>query len=355
MRACGRRTAISSPSAIDGQQHEARPRRAPSGSRSRNRTRNAADAASVSGGSPADQDGERPRPGHGAHARAGAATGVIRASTEVAPGGHGARCRGSPRCAARRPNPRLPGMTSSTAPPLAAAVPAALARLLLRGARRGPVRRAGRTRQGHRGRLHGRVALNADDPAGRRPGRPAPAAAEMQAWAASVATPFATLRDNAPATLNDSVAVLGGVLDQARQGSAHRRRRREDDRRHHRHRRLGARQLRLPDPRPDQLRRQARTRRRSGLQPRPGVDQVRQHRRPVRVRGAAGQGQGRPAGHRGRRRRGARRLRQGRRGRRRRAADRPRARLRHRDRHRRALPADEPAGHPARLRGHRLP
>jgi hypothetical protein len=40
----------------------------------------------------------------------------------------------------------------------------------------------------------------------------------MQTWAASVATPFATLRDNAPATLNDSVAVLGGVLDQARQG-----------------------------------------------------------------------------------------------------------------------------------------
>ena len=40
----------------------------------------------------------------------------------------------------------------------------------------------------------------------------------MQAWAASVAAPYATLRDNAPATLNDSVAALGGVLDQARRG-----------------------------------------------------------------------------------------------------------------------------------------
>ena len=62
------------------------------------------------------------------------------------------------------------------------------------------------------------VALNATIPPGADPDSPAPSAAEMQTWAASVATPFATLRDNAPATLNDSVAVLGGVLDQARQG-----------------------------------------------------------------------------------------------------------------------------------------
>jgi hypothetical protein len=62
------------------------------------------------------------------------------------------------------------------------------------------------------------VALNATVPPGADPDSPAPSAAEMQTWAASVATPFATLRDNAPATLNDSVAVLGGVLDQARQG-----------------------------------------------------------------------------------------------------------------------------------------
>jgi hypothetical protein len=62
------------------------------------------------------------------------------------------------------------------------------------------------------------VALNATIPPGADPDAPAPAAAEMQAWAASVAAPYATLRDSAPHTLNDSVAVLGGVLDQARQG-----------------------------------------------------------------------------------------------------------------------------------------
>ena len=62
------------------------------------------------------------------------------------------------------------------------------------------------------------VALNATIPPGADPDAPAPAAAEMQAWAASVAAPYATLRDNAPATLNDSVAALGGVLDQARRG-----------------------------------------------------------------------------------------------------------------------------------------
>jgi hypothetical protein len=62
------------------------------------------------------------------------------------------------------------------------------------------------------------VALNATIPPGADPDSPAPPAAEMQAWAAGVASPYATLRDNAPATLNDSVAVLGGVLDQARQG-----------------------------------------------------------------------------------------------------------------------------------------
>ena len=62
------------------------------------------------------------------------------------------------------------------------------------------------------------VALNATIPPGADPDAPAPAAAEMQAWAAGVAAPYATLRDNAPATLNDSVAPLGGVLDQARRG-----------------------------------------------------------------------------------------------------------------------------------------
>ncbi len=62
------------------------------------------------------------------------------------------------------------------------------------------------------------VALNATIPPGADPDAPAPAAAEMQAWAATVAAPYATLRDNAPATLNDSVAALGGVLDQARRG-----------------------------------------------------------------------------------------------------------------------------------------
>jgi hypothetical protein len=62
------------------------------------------------------------------------------------------------------------------------------------------------------------VTLNATIPPGADPDAPAPSAAEMQTWAATVATPFAALRDNAPATLNDSVAVLGGVLDQGRQG-----------------------------------------------------------------------------------------------------------------------------------------
>ena len=62
------------------------------------------------------------------------------------------------------------------------------------------------------------VALNATIPPGADPDSPAPSAAEMQAWAASVATPFATLQTNAPDTLHDSVAVLGGVLDQAKQG-----------------------------------------------------------------------------------------------------------------------------------------
>jgi len=62
------------------------------------------------------------------------------------------------------------------------------------------------------------VALNATIPPGADPDAPAPAAAEMQAWAAGVAAPYATLRDNAPAMLNDSVAALGGVLDQARRG-----------------------------------------------------------------------------------------------------------------------------------------
>jgi len=62
------------------------------------------------------------------------------------------------------------------------------------------------------------VAINATIPPGADPDSPAPSAAEMQAWAASVATPFATLQANAPDTLHDSVAVLGGVLDQAKQG-----------------------------------------------------------------------------------------------------------------------------------------
>jgi hypothetical protein len=62
------------------------------------------------------------------------------------------------------------------------------------------------------------VALNATIPPGADPDAPAPAPAEMQAWAATMAAPYATLRDNAPATLNDSVAALGGVLDQARRG-----------------------------------------------------------------------------------------------------------------------------------------
>ena len=62
------------------------------------------------------------------------------------------------------------------------------------------------------------VALNATIPPGADPDGPAPSAAEMQTWATSVAGPFATLRDNAPDSLQPSVAVLGGVLDQAEQG-----------------------------------------------------------------------------------------------------------------------------------------
>lgn len=62
------------------------------------------------------------------------------------------------------------------------------------------------------------VALNATIPPGADPDSPAPTAAEMQAWAASVATPFATLRDNVPDSLSSSIAVLGGLLDQAKQG-----------------------------------------------------------------------------------------------------------------------------------------
>lgn len=62
------------------------------------------------------------------------------------------------------------------------------------------------------------VALNTTIPPGADPDGPAPSAAEMQAWAASVATPFATLRDNAPDSLSSSIAVLGGLLDQAKQG-----------------------------------------------------------------------------------------------------------------------------------------
>jgi hypothetical protein len=62
------------------------------------------------------------------------------------------------------------------------------------------------------------VALNATIPPGADPDGPAPSAAEMQTWATTVAGPFATLRDNAPDSLQPSVAVLGGVLDQAKQG-----------------------------------------------------------------------------------------------------------------------------------------
>jgi hypothetical protein len=62
------------------------------------------------------------------------------------------------------------------------------------------------------------VALNATIPPGADPDSPAPSAAEIQAWAASIATPFATLRDNAPESLSSSIAVLGGLVDQAKQG-----------------------------------------------------------------------------------------------------------------------------------------
>jgi hypothetical protein len=62
------------------------------------------------------------------------------------------------------------------------------------------------------------VALNATIPPGANPDGPAPTAVEMQTWATTVAGPFATLRDNAPDSLQPSVAVLGGVLDQAKQG-----------------------------------------------------------------------------------------------------------------------------------------
>ena len=62
------------------------------------------------------------------------------------------------------------------------------------------------------------VALNATIPPGANPDGPAPSAAEMQTWATTVAGPFATLRDNAPDSLQPSVAVLGGALDQAKQG-----------------------------------------------------------------------------------------------------------------------------------------
>jgi hypothetical protein len=62
------------------------------------------------------------------------------------------------------------------------------------------------------------VALNETIPPGADPDSPAPSAAEMQAWATSVATPFATLRDNAPDALSSSTAVLGGLIDQAKQG-----------------------------------------------------------------------------------------------------------------------------------------
>jgi hypothetical protein len=62
------------------------------------------------------------------------------------------------------------------------------------------------------------VALNETIPPGADPDSPAPSASEMQAWATSIATPFATLRDNAPDSLSSSTAVLGGLIDQAKQG-----------------------------------------------------------------------------------------------------------------------------------------
>src|SRR3954447_23308928 len=62
------------------------------------------------------------------------------------------------------------------------------------------------------------VALNATIPPGADPDPPAPSAAQLQAWATGLATPCATLRENAPDSLHDSVAVLGGVLAGAKQG-----------------------------------------------------------------------------------------------------------------------------------------
>jgi hypothetical protein len=61
------------------------------------------------------------------------------------------------------------------------------------------------------------VTINAAIPPGADPDGPAPSAAAVQAWAASVATPFATLRDDAPDSLHDSITVMAGQLDQARQ------------------------------------------------------------------------------------------------------------------------------------------
>jgi hypothetical protein len=62
------------------------------------------------------------------------------------------------------------------------------------------------------------VQVNAAIPPGIDPDGPPATPAELQAWADSIAIPFATLRDNAPAELADSVAVLGRTLEQARQG-----------------------------------------------------------------------------------------------------------------------------------------
>ena len=62
------------------------------------------------------------------------------------------------------------------------------------------------------------LEINAAVPPGIDPDGPPASAAELRAWADGLAAPFAALRDNAPDSLDDSVAAVGGVLDGARRG-----------------------------------------------------------------------------------------------------------------------------------------
>ena len=62
------------------------------------------------------------------------------------------------------------------------------------------------------------LTVNATNPPGADPDSPAPTAAELKAWADSLAGPLASVKAGTPATLAPDITVLEGVLDQARHG-----------------------------------------------------------------------------------------------------------------------------------------